>query len=265
MAQQNRATLKSEWAEGQIINGIKTANLMDSFYNKSDEPLAAETHQHTISDVSGLSSALGNKLDASSYIQHFKGKYISLAALQTAFPTGVDGNYALVDAGSGNDAKQYIWDAQEGWVLSSGGAASSDATTLAGQAASYYLNRANHTGPVPTSGFIQVLTTAIAATWIVDCANYPITSLNPSGSALTAVSLVHTNLPNGGKLKIKYPKTTASNLTLSLPVGTLINDQNGNEVVGSSVILVGTAVSEFYMELDRIGDSYYLQIVRKKA
>lgn len=50
----------------------------------------------------------------------FRGKYISLAALEAAIPTGEDGDYAIVDAGSGTDASQYIWDADEGWVQSSG-------------------------------------------------------------------------------------------------------------------------------------------------
>ena len=44
-----------------------------------------------------LSEALANKLDSSAYVQHYRGKFVSLAALQTAFPTANDGNYAIVD------------------------------------------------------------------------------------------------------------------------------------------------------------------------
>jgi len=57
---------------------------------------------------------------------HFKGKYISLSALQAAVPTSQDGDYAIVDAGIGSNAQNYIWDAQAGWVASgSGGGVSS--------------------------------------------------------------------------------------------------------------------------------------------
>jgi hypothetical protein len=55
---------------------------------------------------------------------HFLGKYISLAALETAHATAADGDYAIVDAGPGTDAKIYIWDADEGWVEGGGTGAS---------------------------------------------------------------------------------------------------------------------------------------------
>lgn len=48
--------------------------------------------------------------------EHYKGTYTSLSALETAHPTAALGDYAIVDAGTGNDAIQYIWDAQDGWV-----------------------------------------------------------------------------------------------------------------------------------------------------
>lgn len=52
---------------------------------------------------------------------HFKGKYVSLVALQTAVPTGSNGDYAVVDTGPGSDAQNYIWDTNEGWVTGSVG------------------------------------------------------------------------------------------------------------------------------------------------
>jgi len=52
--------------------------------------------------------------------QLFLGQYVSLAALQIAYPTASPGNYAIVNPGSGVAAKQYIWDDEEGWVISSG-------------------------------------------------------------------------------------------------------------------------------------------------
>jgi hypothetical protein len=53
-------------------------------------------------------------------VEHWRGKYISLAALEAAITTGNDGDYATVDPGGGTDASNYNWDAEEGWVLGSG-------------------------------------------------------------------------------------------------------------------------------------------------
>lgn len=59
---------------------------------------------------------------------HYRGKYTSLANLQAAVPIGNDGDCAIVDAGIGTNAVEYIWDANEGWVLgNSTGASSTDA------------------------------------------------------------------------------------------------------------------------------------------
>ena len=58
-----------------------------------------------------------NKLDAIE--EKFKGKFTSLAALEAAHPTAEVGDYANVDTGVGNDAIEYIWDTEDGWVQSS--------------------------------------------------------------------------------------------------------------------------------------------------
>lgn len=51
---------------------------------------------------------------------HFRGVFVSLVALQTAIPTANSGDYAVVDSGPGSSASQYIWDAQDGWVIGMG-------------------------------------------------------------------------------------------------------------------------------------------------
>jgi hypothetical protein len=63
-----------------------------------------------------LSDALAQKLDISSYNGHYKGTFTNDADLKTEHPTANLGNFALVDAGTGDNAHIYIWDAQEGWV-----------------------------------------------------------------------------------------------------------------------------------------------------
>ena len=71
---------------------------------------------------------LASKLDISAYNDRFKGKYSTLSALQLAHTTSNDGDYAIVDAGSGIDALEYIWDTNEGWVKgNSTGATTTDA------------------------------------------------------------------------------------------------------------------------------------------
>lgn len=65
---------------------------------------------------SGPSSQIATMADLPVVNDRFKGKYTSLANLQAAHPTSNDGDYAVVDAGSGTNAKQYLWDSEEGWV-----------------------------------------------------------------------------------------------------------------------------------------------------
>jgi len=71
-------------------------------------------------------AALDFKLDASAYNEYFKGKYTSSGALTTAYPTATDGDYAIVDAGTGVDAKEWIWDNEAGWIV--GGATGASTT-----------------------------------------------------------------------------------------------------------------------------------------
>jgi hypothetical protein len=80
--------------------------------------------------ASEVDDALSLKLNIADYNDRFKGKYTSLANLQSTHPTSNDGDYAIVDAGFGTDALEYIWDANEGWVKgNSTGAATTDALT----------------------------------------------------------------------------------------------------------------------------------------
>ena len=84
----------------------------------------------TTSDVSGLQTALNNKLDASAYNQHYKSVYLTIAELETAHPAATAGDYALVDAGNGQDAIFYIWDSSDTKWVSSGSAVLSTTDSL---------------------------------------------------------------------------------------------------------------------------------------
>jgi hypothetical protein len=70
-----------------------------------------------ISHINTLSGRIDN------LVQHYKGKYATLAALQ-AVP-GVDGDYAILDTGTGSDAIEYIYDSNDSkWVKTTNVAAS---------------------------------------------------------------------------------------------------------------------------------------------
>lgn len=79
-----------------------------------------------VADVVGLPEALDLKLNTADYNQYFKGKYTTSATLISAIPTATDGDYAIVDTGTGVDAKEWIWDMEAGWIVS---AATSASTT----------------------------------------------------------------------------------------------------------------------------------------
>lgn len=70
-----------------------------------------------ISDVVGLPEALDLKLDVSAYNQHFKGSYLTEAALNAAHPTANAGDYAQVNETGSTDVVNYSWDTEESiWV-----------------------------------------------------------------------------------------------------------------------------------------------------
>lgn len=88
---------------------VKTDTLVAEFISISRDVVE-------ISDVPGLQDELDSKLDAADYNDRFKGKYTSLVNLEAAYPFANDGDYAIVDTGSGSSALEYIWDTDEGWV-----------------------------------------------------------------------------------------------------------------------------------------------------
>ncbi|MDN5288966.1 MAG: hypothetical protein JWR38_5240 [Mucilaginibacter sp.] len=61
--------------------------------------------------------------------EHFRGYYVTVAALTAAVSTGTVGDYAFVDQGAAADAQLYIWDSNDNkWVLSSAGGSIAEAT-----------------------------------------------------------------------------------------------------------------------------------------
>lgn len=105
---------------------------------------------------------LATKLDAADYVQHFKGKYTTLLALQTAYPTATDGDYAIIDAGEESNARQYVWDSAEGWV-DSGEVKSGTTTDQITEGSSNLYFTAARVRAVALTGLSLVAGTAITA------------------------------------------------------------------------------------------------------
>lgn len=83
----------------------------------------------TLADQTDLKSALDLKLNVSDYNPQFKGKYTSLTALQTAYPTASNGDSAQVINGAVWD--NYMWDdSVPGWVIGASGSAATNTDEL---------------------------------------------------------------------------------------------------------------------------------------
>lgn len=144
----------------------------------------------------------------------YRGTYISLAALQAAVPAGNAGNYAYVDAGSGSSAYQYIWDANEGWVLI-GLVPIADQTLLGnisgGAAAPVALNKGQVQALLRQNAAFVAM--AEGATYVVAAGT---SSLHLThGSARTNLTIDCSALEVGDPPFVIYTNLAVGNLTLS--------------------------------------------------
>lgn len=117
-------------AAGQILakadgTDFNTTWEDNSFANLSGQPadntnlaaaLNAKVDKVTGFGLSSNDYTGAEKTKLASLTKHYQGKYSSLVALQTAVPTGTDGDYAIV-VSSPND-QEYIWDSDHtAWVV----------------------------------------------------------------------------------------------------------------------------------------------------
>lgn len=102
--------------------------------NRADSLNADKAHTHSIAQVTGLETALGNKVDKvagkglsdANFTQAEKtklaslesSKFVGLFVSESALPkTGSEGDYANVDGGAGSDVYRVIWDTSDKkWV-----------------------------------------------------------------------------------------------------------------------------------------------------
>ncbi|SMC45678.1 hypothetical protein [Pedobacter africanus] len=108
---------------------IATTEYVDTALdNKVDKEIGKGLSENDYTDAE--KTKLANLSD------YFKGRYASLAALQSAFPIGEDGDYATVDT-VGVDAITYIWDETDAeWVPGNPGSV----TTVNGQTGAVILD-----------------------------------------------------------------------------------------------------------------------------
>jgi hypothetical protein len=130
-------TLFNTW--NTAYNWVTTngANVLAHLANKQNS-LATDGTGEKYPTVDAVNEGLATKLDASAYNQHFKGKFTTSAALIAAYPTATDGDYAIVDAGAGVDAKEWIWDTEAGWIVSSAAAAGTTDSLTEGSTNLYF-------------------------------------------------------------------------------------------------------------------------------
>lgn len=103
------------------------------------------------------------KLDKVDYVQHFRGLFSSYAALVSALPVAIDGDYAHIDSGSGFDRMVAIWDGDDNkWVVHAVNVGSNTDEVPEGSTNLYFTServRQTTLGTVDTSDASSILST----------------------------------------------------------------------------------------------------------
>ena len=129
-----------------------------------------------------LSAQIDTKLDASDYVQHFRGVFVSLAALQAAIPVGINGDYAHIDLGVGFDRKVAIWDTDDNkWIESIGSIALTTDEVTEGNANKYFTDlRARNT---VLSGLVKTDSSNVTNTDTIEVAVGKLAARSEAGSS----------------------------------------------------------------------------------
>lgn len=137
----------------------------------------------------------------------FLGYYVSLAALQTAYPIAEEGNYAYVDAGVGTDVVTYIWDeTDQAWVEGGSGAGGTVTSFSSG-----------NLSPLFTTSVANPTTTPALSFTIAQQSGRKFIASPADGSLgdLTARALVAADIPSNSTA---YWKTSGTTLITSQAV-----------------------------------------------
>lgn len=241
---------------------------------------AATTAQGDLADTAvqpaALTAALGDKVDkvigkqlstedyttaekaklAGLEDSHFKGTFVSLAALETAHPTAVPGDYADVDAGAADPVLRYIWDDSDSeWVAQAG---SADPITAA-QVKTLYESNADTNAFTDSEksklGGVAAGATANADTdsLIEGVTNLYHTAARVRGAVLTGLSLaVGTAVAATDSVLVAFGKlqkqindliTSVAGKQPTLVSGTNIKTVNGSTLLGAGDLVVSGGTS----------------------
>lgn len=191
---------------------------------------------------------------------HFKGLHASLAALQSAQPSAMAGDYADVDAGAGVDVVRYLWDVTDSeWVAQ---AASGGSMTAAQVKTAYESNPDTNAftdaeqaklGGIAPGATANANTDSLAE----GATNKYFTEGRVRGTVLTGLSLLtggvisaaDSVLSSLGKLQkqISDAVTAISGKQDTLVSGTNIKTVNGSSLLGGGDLSVsGGATSSVY-------------------
>lgn len=186
-------------------------------------PGLGQTRKAKLSSILALATGAG----APNYV----GKYISLSALQTTIPTGVDGNYAIVTASP--DDEEYIWDSDHSaWVKT----ANIPAGTFAGLGG-------NATDNGSLAAALTARDNAISAEASTRDTNDA--AIQSQVSALSAALIPHPTYtaPTAGISSSQSTGGLEIGQTINIPLTAVFNQNNGGSSTGLSIKKNGTQIS----------------------
>ena len=226
---------------GGLAKNMTLTQLKSLIGTTVEDSLTSDSATSALSAAKGkvLNDALANKLDSSAYVQHYRGKYASLVALETAIATGEDGDYAIVDSGAGNDAVYYIWDAQDGWVSGGTTTASTTDTVTEGNTNLYFTeSRVRSTFltglSLATNAVISASDSVLDALGKLQkqisdlISNQRYQFLNDSTTTLTTYTVPASAVTENGRTIIELSNNSLTSITINTATGT-------DKVAGDSV------------------------------
>ena len=117
--------------ENYVTDAEKVVLSNTSGTNTGDEtPATIKTKYESNANTNAYTDGEKTKL-AGLESSKFLGEFVSLLALQTAFPSPSVGSYAYVDTGTGQDVEKYLWDSSDSqYVLQQGSSTAETPATI---------------------------------------------------------------------------------------------------------------------------------------
>lgn len=196
-------------------NGVESGGVFDALALKVDKVTGKQlsTNDYTSAEQTKLANLS----------EHYVGYYVSLSSLQSAHPTGLAGQYATVDSGTGSDAKQYIWDTNDSaWILGSGSGA---VTSVNSQTGAVSLSTDN-IGEGSTNKYFTVA--RVLATVLTGIGFSTITAVLATDTILQAIGKLQgqitalLKIPTGGttgQMLVKVDNTDGNTHWIDAPTG----------------------------------------------